>query len=77
VNIQMTEVSSSWVHSIGIDSDMGQSSLYVQYKDKDGNLTVCCRYDGFGPDEYRQFLRARSKGRWVHANLMGRSYTIV
>ena len=58
----MVAVSSSWVHSIGYN----RGSLFVQFKDKKGALTVLARYEDIPESWWYAFQAAPSKGTFVH-----------
>jgi hypothetical protein len=65
-------VSSSWVHSYFWEG----GTLFVYFKSKKGR-TVLVQYENIPVEQWLSFLNAPSKGRWVHANLMGKAYSIV
>lgn len=68
-------VESSWVDAVDYQAETG--TLYVRYKDKQGNPTVTCRYDNVDPSTGFGILSAPSKGKYVHRFLFRRPYTVV
>ena len=71
--VPMTEVDSSWVHSMG----WADNVMVVTYKDKTGAITVTCRYDNVAELLFRAFLSAPSHGKFVHAVVRHLPYTII
>jgi hypothetical protein len=51
--------------------------LQIQFKNKQGNPTVICEYDGLTPSYFQRLHDAASKGKTVHAIIVGYPYKIV
>jgi hypothetical protein len=74
---------SDWVaraewHESGSRFGIGNSPcVIVTFKDHNDVETVSCLYAGFTRYQWRLFLAAASKGKWVHRNLYGKPYTDV
>lgn len=69
------DVSSSWVK--GIRYDKTEKALFVEYKNRTGTPTVVCRYGNIQPAKAKSMFLSGSMGKWVHANIIKQSYTIV
>lgn len=71
--MDMIELDSSWVHSVGYDGN-----LVIQFKDKRGKLTALCSYGQVSESLYDGLIRAGSPGTFVHSSgLYHRSYTLI
>jgi len=76
-------VSSSWVHSIAYHGGPAEATgvsgrLRVRFKDKrSGVVRAEVEYHGIPRILYAGFLGASSKGKFVHAHLFGRAYSVI
>lgn len=75
---RVTTPQSSYVHSARWTADAadegspGQSMMIITFKDSLDTPTFTAGYVGVTREMWRQFLRAGSKGKWVHSWLHGK-----
>lgn len=64
--MEMKEVKSSQIHSIGFDPETG--TLAIRFNGKDGGLY---HYPNFTAEKFKAFSECESKGKYFGANIRG------